>query len=563
MSWAAKLSSAFTLYDRETSLHLEQCYNRGDTKTTIRIDGRVYVVVLSQPMHQYPADELWVDGREVCRTNVRDMHKWYLEANDGQRICLTDDILASGVAMGRSTYQHLDSNMQKFISREQTVLRIGTNGNHLVCESSGLNATGVKTAHRSTWLALSRGQTTELKPGDEVAVVFNNAPLVSPLVLRRVSPLVLRRENTVDLCYDDDDGVSLAASGRAERDLSERSSPGKQKREGRATSEPMSSAKAARVIDLCGDDDDDDDNSVGLAASGLAGMGLSKRSSSSEQLREDRGTSQRGISANAARVNVQQFLESVRHVSGGDRGQGAASGPSHRNVPLNYNSIPPNTVPQVALGSGDGYAPYMHKDFRIQRASLYINGTKYVDPEELPQELGRREICSRFNLLINPNKVVPDDLRNIAEEAWKGGVRSLKEGLWNGRCIKFGPKDGYHYGSDRADDVIKEVEIMPVVTEVGEKQGRLHAHPIVTVKHYSQIQLSRNGIVQAFKKGYNDALEMAINAHCPAYVSLRAARMRNTLRIEGDVHVHIDLMKNPDVLIRYAYKNNRSACPIR
>ena len=78
----------------------------------------------------------------------------------------------------------------------------------------------------------------------------------------------------------------------------------------------------------------------------------------------------------------------------------------------------------------------------------------------------RRELASNFMITINPNKVVRQDMRAIADEAWKCGLSCVEKGLWSGACLTFGPDDEANFGSDVAKDVIKEITFN-AVTEVG------------------------------------------------------------------------------------------------
>lgn len=206
---------------------------------------------------------------------------------------------------------------------------------------------------------------------------------------------------------------------------------------------------------------------------------------------------------------------------------------------------------------------YIYPNYHIVRAPFtYKNGKKYIDPKELPRELPRRELASNFMITINPNKVVRQDMRAIADEAWKCGLSCVEKGLWSGACLTFGPDDEANFGSDVAKDVIKEITFN-AVTEVGEKQGRLHAHPIIKIKHYSQIQLYTRGIQREFKDGYNSSLARA-KAQEP--LLLRGAEIRHCLEIaqHQQPFVQVTLLNTDDYterMTRYAYKDNQSACP--
>ena len=138
---------------------------------------------------------------------------------------------------------------------------------------------------------------------------------------------------------------------------------------------------------------------------------------------------------------------------------------------------------------------WKYPNFEIQRMpDVLINGTKYVDPKasftgDPPGELARRIRESVFMVTINPNKVVPDDLRSVADNAWMDALRSLEDEI--GYCYKFGPVNPEHFRNDKVADVILKVEFKPGKLEVAPKTGRLHVHIIVRVIHCSQIHLNK------------------------------------------------------------------------
>jgi hypothetical protein len=224
---------------------------------------------------------------------------------------------------------------------------------------------------------------------------------------------------------------------------------------------------------------------------------------------------------------------------------------------------------------------WMHPNFEIQRApTVVINGTKYTDPKELPKELPRRKNSSAFFVTLNPNKkVVPDDLVNlnpnkvvpddltmraVADDAWKEGLQALEQGVAvNGTCIKFGPSDPAIFAADRFEDVIIGRPEFVANTEVGPKFRRLHAHVLVKVFHYSQVQLSIPKIQEIFKKAYNEAVAKAARKHTGGDL-MRMAHVRNKLQINGSLYVNIKLLaqeKTWDRYLRYIYKDDEAACP--
>jgi hypothetical protein len=208
---------------------------------------------------------------------------------------------------------------------------------------------------------------------------------------------------------------------------------------------------------------------------------------------------------------------------------------------------------------------WKYPNFEIQRApTLVINGTKYTDPKELPKELPRRKNSSTFFVTLNANKVVPDDLKAVADDAWKEGLQALEQGVAeNGTCIKFGPKDPATFAADRFEDVIIGRPEFVAKTEVGPNQGRLHAHVRVKVFHYSQVQLSIPKIQEIFKKAYNEAVAKAARKHTGGDL-MQMAHVRNKLQINGSLYVDIELLKQSnasELMLRYMFKDDEAACP--
>ena len=201
---------------------------------------------------------------------------------------------------------------------------------------------------------------------------------------------------------------------------------------------------------------------------------------------------------------------------------------------------------------------FLYPNNQIERAQdVYINGTKYTDPKE-PEEKPRRKRESNFFLTINANKV--DQLRTVADPAWERGMRCVEDGLLNGACITFGPKDNKHFASDLAKDVIIDKPVFHFATEVGPKNGRLHAHAIIKMKHYSNLHLNRSGIEKVFKKAYNDSLDKAARTGNYLY----EAKIRRYLKIEGKPYVDFRLINSTNynkIMHRYIYKDNPAAHP--
>ena len=240
----------------------------------------------------------------------------------------------------------------------------------------------------------------------------------------------------------------------------------------------------------------------------------------------------------------------------------AFTAPTVGGSPASVHASVHASVPRV---SNKDQQRWKYKNFEIQRApTLVINGTKYTDPKELPKELPRRKNSSTFFVTVNPNKVVPDDLRAVADEAWKEGLEALEQGVAvNGKCIKFGPNDPATFAADRFEDVIIGRPQFVAKTEVGPKCGRLHAHVRVKVVHYSQVHLSIPKIQAIFKKAYDEAVAKAARNHTGGDM-MRAARVRSKLQINGSLYVDIELLPQSnasEIMMRYMFKDDEAALP--
>ena len=517
-TWAVQLSGHFTPYTQLVSSQIEASYRHRDTEANVTIEGRSYVIVLTEPMYQHlasdpsccrdvrrinnyepagPIIELSDDEEpEMCAVTtvvapaakpLAPVSQWRLEESDGDGLITEDQLLSSGFTIGRAMYLHLGPDLYKFVSLKQAVLRVGSDGTHLVCESTGRNPTGVKAAGSSSWTRLLRGETAQLRPGDELAPVFNHSPEASPFVVLQI----------------DTSNADSGDAGALEEHVTSASDA--------AVAGPPSQLGKRKV---------DDASSVPMVSQ-------------------------------VAPHQIDDWLARFSFAGGVDAGGAGPSSP-----------VSPSTTKAPRHRSNKEEQAWLYPDFKIQRApSLYINGKKYVDPKSMPEERPRRVRESNFKLLINPNKVVPEDLREVADAVWEGGHSSVKAGLWDGSCVSFGPTDPEEYGSDRAKDVIIDVAFH-AVTEVGEKVKRLHAHPIVKMKHYSQLHLSTRGIMKAFKKGYNRSLESLLDKEASAF---KAARIRHALKMHGEAFVQLSLMnsdKYNEVMTRYAFKDNQDACPL-
>lgn len=105
---------------------------------------------------------------------------------------------------------------------------------------------------------------------------------------------------------------------------------------------------------------------------------------------------------------------------------------------------------------------------------------------------GRRRLReSNFLVTIAPNIHVGEGDALITG-AFKDALHELFSDNGLANCIKFGPSrmTGQRFRADTYSDHIDSVEAS-IGIEVGPVKRRLHAHVILRVTHYSQIQLDR------------------------------------------------------------------------
>ena len=237
------------------------------------------------------------------------------------------------------------------------------------------------------------------------------------------------------------------------------------------------------------------------------------------------------------------------------------SGPEHRNgpgigalpfsggrSPSRQHAVAPSPQPRAISNKED--QAFMYPGYVIQRApDIWINNKKYLDPVALERgkEKPRMKKESKFFITINPNQRVYSDPR--ARAACKKAFDTLAQREALRQYITFGPCDpAGHFKSDVFDDVIIEEQgEFNYNLEVGAKQHRLHGHAMLTVHHYSQIQLDARAIMRLFRNAYNSALQ-----DCVAF------------KIHGNPYVSIELMKQANyaqIMAQYMFKDDPSRCP--
>jgi len=118
------------------------------------------------------------------------------------------------------------------------------------------------------------------------------------------------------------------------------------------------------------------------------------------------------------------------------------------------------------------------------------------------KNLARRKQESNFFITINSNQA-PVDALDVDEsmKAMDKMLHGLAEERLIATYLKFGPKHE-DYRDDKFSDVVISID-WKAATEIGPNQGRVHSHIWVTIKHYSQIQISTQMLQYQAKRLYN------------------------------------------------------------
>jgi hypothetical protein len=174
--------------------------------------------------------------------------------------------------------------------------------------------------------------------------------------------------------------------------------------------------------------------------------------------------------------------------------------------------------------AGKARQRWKYKGYNIERAAtVMLNGRYYTDPKEDPVDpcnasdkhlqgtrvadppstaVPRRLQESNFFITINPNRQYPEQIEGAAKAQFIQALQHMQSNEVIARLIKFGPKSD-HYINDVAHDVILPGINWKASVEIGEKKNRMHAHIIVYVKHYSQIQFDAKMLQHEFKQAFN------------------------------------------------------------
>ena len=151
---------------------------------------------------------------------------------------------------------------------------------------------------------------------------------------------------------------------------------------------------------------------------------------------------------------------------------------------------------------------WKYKGGSVQRApSVNLGSGSYTDHMHPGDKLPRRYQESNFFVTINTNKAPDGEVETASAVSHCEQMLShLSTTRTLSRILRFGPKDK-HYAQDRFDDVIADVDWQSKV-EIGDQQGRVHAHIWLTVQHYSQIQIDIAKLTEEARVSFNAGLSL-------------------------------------------------------
>ena len=178
----------------------------------------------------------------------------------------------------------------------------------------------------------------------------------------------------------------------------------------------------------------------------------------------------------------------------------------------------------------------------LRAPSVWINGTKYIDPKDPDQ--ARRKQESNFFVTINTNKSPDDEQMPRAVAQMTNVLETLSQRYTMAAYFKFGPVDPT-YEEDKFEDVITSNIEWKAAIETGDIMNRLHCHIWLTVTHYSQIQMNTKMLQHLTRENFNKGL-----------------RLGDPLRITDNAYVHVKLLPQSDwtsIMKNYIHKGMNQA----
>lgn len=180
-------------------------------------------------------------------------------------------------------------------------------------------------------------------------------------------------------------------------------------------------------------------------------------------------------------------------------------GLAQRALGIKINQAP--TVITSASGDAKAQQAWKYPGFVIQRAPgvTLKSGKQYTDNKPGSQGLPRRVQESNFSITISTLKSPSAANLNRAYHCLNRALQALASEQVFVNIIKFGPKSAW-FRDDLPSDVITGVDWNASI-ELGGKYNRLHAHILVTIRHYSQIQIDPFAVERYARTAWNRCVQ--------------------------------------------------------
>ena len=178
---------------------------------------------------------------------------------------------------------------------------------------------------------------------------------------------------------------------------------------------------------------------------------------------------------------------------------------------------------------------------------------RYRDHHEGQTGMPRRKQESNFMVTINTNKAPSPERAEEAERRLCFVMSNLSDPKFMPAYFIFGPKHPEVYGNDRFEDVIANVNFKSDV-ETGPNAGRLHAHFLITVQHYSQIQMNVHMLAAETRRLFNGQARGTLRG---LPFSLAPLPLKDELYISKKPYVHVKLMAQDgfaEIIKNYIHK---------
>lgn len=174
------------------------------------------------------------------------------------------------------------------------------------------------------------------------------------------------------------------------------------------------------------------------------------------------------------------------------------------------------TVVNTSSGDAKAQQAWKYPGFVIQRAPAVTlaSGKQYTDDKPGSLGLPRRLQESNFSITISTLKSPTAANYGHAERCLLRALNALASEQIFVNILKFGPKSAW-FKDDIPSDVVKGVEWNASIEMTG-KYKRLHAHILLNIQHYSQIQIDARAVEEYARTAWNRCIG---NQNSPLYAT--------------------------------------------